>query len=266
MTLQGETMSSGTRTEKPGQERTVADWARAAWLYGVSVGSTVVFANTVLLSYPAVRLFDREKHALHRIGIAWAKFIVGCNPWWDFEIEGLENAAPDGQAVMYVANHQSQTDILAMFVLGVRFRWLSKESVFKVPFMGWAMRAIGYVSVKRGDKDSALKCFEESKAHLRHGTPMVFFPEGTRSRNGVMGSFKSGAFKLAQEVGVPVVPITLLDTDQLLPKGSVFPGKAKVRIIVHPPISPVGLTVDALMLRAREAIASTLPPERRGRQ
>ena len=227
--------------------------------------STVIFANLVLISYPFVVPFDKNRHALHRIGVAWAKVIVLLNPWWKFEFEGLENIPADGTAVVYVANHLSQTDILALYILGVRFRWLSKEEIFKVPFMGWAMSAIGYVPVRRGNKRSHAECMNHSKRHLQAGTPMVFFPEGTRSRDGIMSSFKVGAFKLAQEARVPVVPVTISGSDMLLPKGSIKPRPASVRVLIHPPLTS-DKSIDELMNQTRDVIAQTLPIEKRGRQ
>lgn len=230
----------------------------------ISVASTsLFFSSLVLICFPFVFPFDRERHSLHGIAIAWAKTILFLNPWWKFEVLGRENLPPHNKAVVYVANHNSQTDILAMFLLGMRFRWLSKDTVFKIPFLGWAMHACGYVSVTRGNKGSHARCMEESKEHLKHGTSMVFFPEGTRSRDGVMQAFKSGAFRLASETGSPVVPITLSGTAALLPKGSAFPSVTDVKIVVHPAIPSKGKSVDALMHEASDAVASALPVNQR---
>ena len=227
--------------------------------------STVLFANLVLISYVFVFPFDKQRHSLHRIGVVWAKTIVLLNPWWKFEFEGVENIPRNGEAVVYVANHLSQTDILAMYILGIRFRWLSKEEIFKIPLMGWAMSAIGYVPVRRGNKSSHAECMEHSKKHLLAGTPMVFFPEGTRSTDGVMASFKVGAFKLAHEARVPVVPVTISGSDRLLPKGSLRPRPARVKIIIHPRVSS-DKSINDLLNKARDVVAQELPPEKRGRQ
>jgi len=196
---------------------------------------------------------------LHALANMWGKFIQLMNPWWDFQIIGKENLAKNGDAVVYVANHQSQADILALFILGTRFRWLSKASLFKIPFLGWGMSAVGYVPVDRSSKKSGDECLRKSAAHLKKGTPMVFFPEGTRSKTGVLGSFKSGAFRLAKSMDVAIVPITINGCTELLPKGSLFPKKAHVTITVHPKINTSDCEIEQLIQLARNAIASKLP-------
>jgi 1-acyl-sn-glycerol-3-phosphate acyltransferase len=241
----------------------MAGFFRALVLWISVASTTVFFSSFVLFCFPFVYPFDKERHSLHAIAIVWSKTILFLNPWWKFEIVGHENLPPNGRSVVYVANHNSQTDILAMFMLGVRFRWLSKDAVFKVPLLGWAMHACGYVSVTRGDKGSHSRCMDESKRHLERGTSMVFFPEGTRSRDGVMQVFKSGAFRIAVETKAPVVPVTLSGTATLLPKGSAFPSVTEVKIVVHPPISSEGKSVDAVLREASEAVASALPESQR---
>lgn len=220
---------------------------------------TVIVACAVLIAFPFVYLIDKERHTLHGMANGWGKLIKQLNPWWTFQIVGKENLAKNGEPVIYVANHQSQADILALFILNTRFRWLSKASLFKIPFLGWGMTAVGYVPVKRGDKKSGEKCMKLSAAHLKNGTPMVFFPEGTRSKNGVLGQFKTGAFRLAKALHVPVVPITVDGCSDLLPKGSWIPKKAHVTITIHEKIETENLDVEQIMEKARFLIASKLP-------
>lgn len=232
---------------------------RAFILFFTIFWSSIFFATLVLLLRPLAAFVDPERHFLHRIAVSWARTIVWFNPWWKFRIRGKDRIPPDDVPVVFVANHQSQSDIIAIFMMGAQFRWLSKDSVFRIPFIGWAMRAIGYVAVRRGDKSSHFQCMEDSKAHLRRGTSMVFFPEGTRSRDGTLAPFKMGAFKLASEAGVPVVPITLVGTHRLLPKGSWYPRGAEVDVVVHDWIESRGLSADELASRARKAVAGALP-------
>jgi 1-acyl-sn-glycerol-3-phosphate acyltransferase len=157
-----------------------------------------------------------------------------------------------------VSNHASQADILAIFLLNFPFRWLSKHSIFRIPFMGWAMWCTGYVSVNRKDKESQRKCFAASKQHLSEGKCMVFFPEGTRSRNGDLLPFKSGAFRLAKEANVDILPVSLIGTKELLPKGQLKPNQARVKIIVHPLLSTHGKHLEAVMTEARTIISRPL--------
>lgn len=220
---------------------------------------TIVVASLVLILFPFVYFLDRERHSLHCLANIWAKWIQFLNPWWHFHVMGKENLAKNGDAVVYVSNHQSQADILALFILNTRFRWLSKASVFKIPFLGWAMHAVGYVPVERGNKKSGERCMHLSGEHLKKGTPMVFFPEGTRSKTGQLGQFKTGAFRLAKALHVPIVPITLNGCSDLLPKGSWFPKKAEVTITVHKKIDTETMTVEQMMELAHQLISSQLP-------
>jgi 1-acyl-sn-glycerol-3-phosphate acyltransferase len=223
---------------------------------------SMFFASAVLILYPFTRVFDRNSRSLHHIANIWAGFITVLNPWWKFIVKGRENLPANRQSVVYVSNHQSQSDILAIFLLKVQFRWLSKASIFSIPFFGWAMSAIGYVPVRRGERSSHAKCMALSMMHLKAGISMCFFPEGTRTKDGKLTPFKSGAFRLAKDANVPVVPITILGTEKLLPKGAIFPRLATVEIIVHPAISSTTYSVEELIDKAEAAVASALPPSR----
>jgi 1-acyl-sn-glycerol-3-phosphate acyltransferase len=257
--LEDSTQNRATESIKGGP----LGFLRAVVLWLAVILTTIVFSTLVLALFPVVYPFDKRRHALHVVATLWGRCIVLLNPWWRFTIEGLENLPRRDEAVVYVANHNSQTDILAIFLLGVRFRWLSKDTVFKVPMLGWAMSAVGYVSVKRGDKSSHFRCMDEGKEHLRHNTSMVFFPEGTRSRDGAMQPFKSGAFRLAKEVGAPVVPVSLVGTDTLLSKENGFPSVTTVRIVVHPAIPSLNKSIETLMEDSQAAVASALPEAQR---
>lgn len=220
---------------------------------------TVFFSTAVVIATPIAILTDKRRNLLHELATMWAKSIVFVNPWWTFVVEGRENLPADSRPVVYVANHQSQADIISVFLLSRQFRWLAKDSLFKIPFLGWAMAAAGYVPVKRGDRRSHVKCMRRAKEHLADGTSMLFFPEGTRSRNGQLQPFKAGAFRLAADADADIVPITLQGASDLLPKGSITPSVATVRITIHPHISSTGKSDNELMEAAQAAIASALP-------
>jgi 1-acyl-sn-glycerol-3-phosphate acyltransferase len=220
---------------------------------------TVFFASMVILLSPFSILFEKQRNTLHRVATAWAKTIVFFNPWWTFVIHGKENLPEEGQPVVYVANHQSQADIISVFLLSRQFRWLAKASLFKIPFLGWAMTAAGYVPVNRGDRRSHVECMKKARDHLSKGTSMLFFPEGTRSKDGKLQDFKSGAFRLARDAKVPIIPITLQGADDLLPKGSLVPSVATVQITVHPAIDSHAEDEIHLINATRIVIASALP-------
>jgi len=235
------------------------DFFIAAYVWTVVPLLTIVFASLVILLSPVAILIDKKRDLLHNLATLWARSIVFCNPWWTFEIQGAENLPPIDTPVVYVANHQSQADILSVFLINRQFRWLAKDSLFRVPFLGWAMTAAGYVPVKRGERNSQSECFKRSREHLNNGTSMLFFPEGTRSKNGKLLPFKNGAFRLANQAGVAIVPITLQGANNLLPKGSLIPAVAKVRIKIHQAISSTEKSESELLEAARSAIDSDLP-------
>ncbi len=219
---------------------------------------SIFYSSTIIILFPFVYPFDKERHFLHKLANLWAISIGKFNPWWEFNISGRENLAKEGEVVIYVSNHQSQADILALFMLSTRFRWLSKASLFKIPMFGWGMTAVGYVPVDRNSKSSSEKSIKLSIRHLKKGTPMIFFPEGTRSKTGELGEFKMGAFRLAKSLNISIVPITVDGCADMLPKGSIWPKFNKVTITVHPKIESNNLTASELMLHAKEAISSKL--------
>ena len=231
--------------------RGIYTWANIIFL-------SIFFSSIIVLLFPIVYLFDKERHSLHKLATYWALSISKFNPWWEFKVRGRENLATKDEVVIYVANHQSQADILALFILSTRFRWLSKASLFKIPIFGWGMSAVGYVPVDRSSKSSSEKSIKLSARHLKRGTPMLFFPEGTRSKTGAIGEFKTGAFRLAKSLNIAIVPITVDGCSDMLPKGSIWPRVTKVTITVHPKINSTNLTASELMLQAKEAISSKL--------
>ena len=223
------------------------------------VFTTIFFASTVLVEY-VFTFWIKNKAYLHQVGVAWARCIIAMNRSWHITTTGRENLPAPGESVVYVANHVSQTDILAVYTLGADFRWLSKDSVFRIPFLGWAMHAIGYVPVNRNNKASQKRAMEISEHYLNSGTSMFFFPEGTRSPEGRMRRFKLGAFQLASATGRPIVPIVLVGTERLLPKGSITPGNASISIAVLPPVTIIsGETLQEAADRVFQMMNDALP-------
>jgi 1-acyl-sn-glycerol-3-phosphate acyltransferase len=221
---------------------------------------TILVCVSIVVSYPVVRLFDRRLGLLNTYAIIWARSTIGILPKSGYVIKGTEHIPPKGKPVIYVANHSSQTDILALFLLGQPFRFIAKKSLFKVPLFGWALWALGYVAVDRQSVASRKLSVQQSRKVLKEGNSMLFFPEGGRSKDGQLKPFKMGAFSVAKETGVDIVPITLLGTGTLLPKGSMRPHRTNITIVVHPTIATQNLSVAEIATRASTAIASALPP------
>jgi len=196
----------------------------------------------------------------HNMSAIWGRSIFSLVPGWKVEVEGRENIPAEGDPVVMVANHESMVDILVMYFLHTQFRWLSKESVLKIPLLGPAMRVCGHIPVKRGDKASHEAALQASAERLRDGVSMFFFPEGTRSEiPGQMRPFKVGAFKLSAECGVDVLPVALRGTGKVWRKNGKLPYAATVRIKVLPRTRlQDGETYEAYAARVRSIIESAL--------
>jgi 1-acyl-sn-glycerol-3-phosphate acyltransferase len=152
-------------------------------------------------------------------------------------IEGLENLDPLHPHV-FVANHSGLHDILSLAAhLPIQFRWVAKKSLFKVPFMGWHMQRSGYIAIDRENPREAAKSIAEAAKIIQGGVNAIAFPEGTRSKTGDLGGFRSGAFALALRTGVPLIPITLEGSYRVIvPKTlQVNPGNI-IRIRISKPI------------------------------
>ena len=224
------------------------------WLFmGVSAALFFVGAVVIwLVTWP----FDRNRKLLHLYSCFWAQTYYLCHPFWRLRIEGRSKLPWSGPAVI-VANHQSLGDILVLFGLYRPFKWVSKASVFKVPFIGWNMMLNNYVGLVRGNKDSIIQMMNECHAWLKKGVPVLMFPEGTRSEDGELGTFKKGAAVLAIQAQVPLVPMAITGTKEILPKGFNAIHGGKVRLKIGEPIPTKGMSLDdrtALTERLREEI------------
>ena len=212
------------------------------------LGAVVVFA----LTWP----FDRQGRVLHLYSCFWAVLYFYVNPLWSLSVEGRERLPWKGPAVL-VANHESLGDILVLFALYRPFKWVSKQSVFNAPFLGWNMRLNGYVPLKRGDKESIAKMMAACERWLERGVPVMMFPEGTRSPDGQVKAFKDGAFRMALSKQCPVIPVVLAGTSHTLPKhGFVMSerSRCRVRVLEPVPVERFGNDVEALKAHVRELI------------
>ncbi|MDD5503860.1 MAG: lysophospholipid acyltransferase family protein [Candidatus Omnitrophica bacterium] len=180
--------------------------------------------------------FDRQKRIVHRQCFWWADAIIGFNPFWDVKVYGLENIDPS-QTYVITANHQSLADIVVIYKTRLQFKWVAKESLFKLPFIGWCLSLGRHIKLSRGKFGSIKKIYKEAASWLRHDMSVLFFPEGTRSRTDNMNEFQNGAFKLAIKEQKPVLPILIQGTREAIPRGDwVFKAKVKGTVRVLPPV------------------------------
>lgn len=214
----------------------------AGYFWVLFILTTCVLFMWITLVQLYYRLFnpDQSTEACHRVAVTWGRTLFALGPAWSHEVRGRENLPPENaEPYIMIANHTSAADIWALFLVGGQFRWLSKDAMFRIPLVGTAMRWAGYVSVTRGDKKSQYQAVETSRMWIRKGVSMAFFPEGTRSEDGRVKEFKVGAFRLAQEENVMIVPIVLRGTRDMLVKNSGFPRKAHLDIEILPPVRSI---------------------------
>jgi len=215
------------------------------------VGALVIWLVTVP--------FDRRLRALHLYSCAWASFYTYVFPYWTTSVRNRERLRND-TAYVVVSNHQSLLDILVLFRLYRHFKWVSKEEIFRVPFIGWNMTLNRYIRIRRGDKQDAVRMMAACGEALDTGSSIMIFPEGTRSLDGELREFRHGAFTLALRHKVPILPIVLDGTTDALPKyGITLNNWADIVIQVLEPIPVNGFSdVDALRDHVRGVMADRL--------
>ena len=178
--------------------------------------------------------FDKKRKVVHAQGFWWANALIGLNPYWNLKVAGLENIDPKKTYVI-VANHQSLADIIVLYKTRMQFKWVAKEVLFKVPFIGGCLALGKHINLLRGDLGSIKDAYREAGEWLRKDISVLFFPEGTRSETGEINEFQNGAFKLAIKEKKPILPILINGTMEAIPKGGwVFETKVDGLIKVLP--------------------------------
>ncbi len=173
------------------------------------------------------------------------------------EVRGQERMDPR-QSYIIVANHLSHFDIFLLYGrLGLDIRWVMKQELRSLPFFGIAAEKLGHIYIDRSDRAKAHKQLREAQQKFTPGSSIIFFPEGTRSEKGVLLPFKSGAFVMAKQMQLPILPVVLAGTDAVVPARSLdlYPGKTVMTVLE--PISKedvISLSHDQLKQRARNAI------------
>jgi 1-acyl-sn-glycerol-3-phosphate acyltransferase len=235
--------------------------ALSALFWVFLVASSIVLFPIALLIWAVTAPFDRRRRVLHRFTCFWASLYTWLNPAWPVQLVGREKIRPDATYVM-VANHQSLLDILVLFRVFAHFKWVSKIENFRVPFIGWNMTLNRYIKLKRGDRESVVRMMQECLQTLSQGNSIMMFPEGTRSPDGRLRSFKPGAFELAKTARTPILPIVLDGTANALPKrGFVLQGRHRIQVTILDELVPESFadeSVEALTRRVQGLIAGYL--------
>ena len=223
---------------------------------------TFVYILVVGLPFLIHAWLTRNTDRLYRVGISGARLAL----WLSgvrLEIHGLEKI-PQGRAAIYMPNHQSNCDPPAVISILPPVLVMAKQEFFRVPVLGTAMIYRGFIPVDRKNRERAIAAVERAVASMKAGNSFLAFPEGTRSRDGRLQTFKKGLFVMAIKAGALIVPISASGARKIMPKGEFAIHPGRVRITIHDPIPAENYTLEQrreLIQRTREAILSGLEPE-----
>ena len=235
--------------------RTVTVWA---WISLV----TVILGFFAFITFP----FDRRGNMVHRYARLWGWLIIkvsGC----PVVLRGLEHV-PSERPAIFMCNHMGSFDIFALLAyLPVQFRWLAKAELFRIPILGWAMRTAGYISLDRAGRRKAYESMERAARTIQKGTSVVIFPEGSRSPDGKLHPFMKGGFTLAIKAQVPIVPVAIQGSWEIMPRDRLRVCKGAIRIVVERAVETRSLTMkdrERLMHQVERIIRSNLGIEDSG--
>lgn len=227
------------------------------WPY-VLLSCAVLFVPALLL-FVLTAWWDPKRRWLRRYTTYWGAHYLTWAPFAGVRVHGRERAQALPSCI-YVVNHQSMCDILAVYGTHLELAWVSKIENFYAPFLGWNMWLNGYVALRRGHLGSIRRMLRRSERMLRNGQALCVFPEGTRSPDGQLIPFYRGAFWLAVRAGVPIVPLVIDGTQEIIAKHRVRIVPLVVDLHVLPPIYPSEANGDSRVLRdlVRQRMADEL--------
>jgi 1-acyl-sn-glycerol-3-phosphate acyltransferase len=216
----------------------------------------LVWLPLLMLVFAVTAPFDPGRYATGWWFRRAAVVAVALNPLWRFRTSGVRIRDPRRPYVA-VSNHESIADILLISHLPWEMKWLAKESIFRLPMMGWMMRMSGDIPVQRSEVRSRAEALQGLRDRLAKRVSVMVMPEGTRSKNDELLPFRDGAFRVAIETGLPVLPIAVAGTRNALAKGSWLFNRARAEARVLAPIETAGLTMAELP-RLRDDVRSRI--------
>jgi 1-acyl-sn-glycerol-3-phosphate acyltransferase len=226
---------------------------RTIFVWSCIVIATLVLGVFAFITYP----FDRRGKVGHYYAKLWGRVALLAN---GVKVR-IERMGHLDEKVPYVfmSNHQGSYDIFALLGhLPYQFKWLAKKELFSIPFFGWTMAAVGYISIDRGGTRDTVAAMNEAAQKIRDGMSVVIFPEGSRSPDGSIQSFKKGGFTLAIKSKVPIVPVTISGSRDIMPKDRLTATSGEIRILVGNPIETENCALkdrESLMKKVRETIS-----------
>lgn len=239
------------------REALLSAWVWLAWTALVAVWTPAV----ATLWFVTARR-DPGRRAAGRFFRRCAAVAVRANPMWNLTVSGWL-PSPGEHPFVVVSNHESLADVVVIGALPWEMKWLSKESNFRIPFVGWMMRMVGDVPVRRDDPESRGRAYERLREFLRRGVSVMIFPEGTRSRSDELLPFRNGAFRLAIESGRPLLPLAVAGTRYSIRKGSLLFRPSRIVLRILPPVPTAGLgegDIEPLRERVRRLIDEARRP------
>ena len=198
--------------------------------------SSMIYVVT-FIALPLCYPFDKKRFVVHKLSKWLTDSFFGFGLVMRRKVEGIENLDPKGTYVM-VLNHNSMVDILSIYNLPLVFKWVSKKEVYRIPIVGRLLLAHGDIVINRASTKEAMQLVHtRGKEWLAKGASVAIFPEGTRSKDGEIHNFKAGAFILAKDAEVPILPIVLEGTDRVVRKGFFMNWSNRITIKILPPVS-----------------------------
>jgi len=226
---------------------------RTIFVWCCIVLSTLVLGFFAFITYP----FDRKGKVVHRYARLWGKVALLANRV-KVKVEGMEHLKGIGPYI-FMSNHQGSFDIFALLgYLPFQFKWLAKKELFSIPFFGWTMAAAGYISIDREGTRRTVEAMNEAAQKIRDGMSMVIFPEGSRSPDGSIQPFKRGGFTLAIKSKVPIIPIAISGSRDIMPKEKLTTTSGEIRIRMDLPIETQNYSLkdrEFLMKRVSQTIS-----------
>jgi 1-acyl-sn-glycerol-3-phosphate acyltransferase len=224
-----------------------------------SVAIPLIYLYTFVMGSISLMLsvYDPKGKRQHWCAQVWCRLIARTTGS-QVRVHGLENIRP-GTSYVFLSSHQSYMDIPAMLgYLPVQLRIAAKKILFKIPFMGWHLARAGHIPVDRSSTQTAVATMQKAADKIREGICAFVFPEGTRSPDGALHAFKKGGFKLAMQARVPIVPVTIIGSRQVLPKNSIIFRPGPIDMYVDEPIQTANLKdedLEELMRTVRAQMA-----------
>jgi 1-acyl-sn-glycerol-3-phosphate acyltransferase len=231
---------------------------RHLFLLGVVVVDTLVFGSMAILGC----LLVPNGNPLVWLARPWAAVILALSGV-RVRVEGVDRI-PRDRPVIYISNHQSHFDILAIIrALPGQYRVIAKKELFSIPVFGWALWLAGFIKIDRSDRDGAFRSLDLAARKIAQGRSVLIFAEGTRSRDGSLRPFKKGAFVLAIKSSCPIVPVSISGSRAVLAPGSLRIGRGTIDLVVGNPIESAGHSIEnkeELMDTVRRAVAAGFTP------